>query len=656
MATAGSIVVDLIARTGSFETDIQRAGKRLRSIEKDAKVAFTALAALTGAVAATAFTVFISETIQAEKEQAQLAAVLKSTGEAAGFSRKALNDMASSMSSLSTLSAGEINQAQTTLLAFTGIVGDEFPKALQAAIDMSARTGMSVVQAAETIGRALDVPSQGLSSLSKQGFRFSEDQKKLAERLEATGKTAEAQAIILDALQESYGGAAKAARDTFGGSIIALGNQLNDLMTGDEGSLDGAKDAVNRLTDTLSSEETRQAFGDFVQLIVDATNSFARFMTVINEGSFWGWVQTSGADAKNAEAEIGKLEARLVSLRKTRENLDPDKSFANKINDIMYGDVGDIDRQIASIEEKLKTLRVIAKQNRQDVEKDFGYLGLLDDNIPMLGNNIIRPPSSGGGKKGKNKKPERNYIAADLEEMLIRLGELDEPINAMEMRFEEATDKMGEFAVQAARNIQQSLGDGLYDILTGNFKDIGARFGEMITRMVADAAAANLASALFGDFDKSGQLGGWVGSLLGSIWPGPSQGNFTGGSLSGATWGPNFTFASGGFTGFGGKYEPAGIVHRGEYVLNQEATKRIGVGVLDRMNRGYANGGLVGGSAPVKSDAGVVVNITNQGQPVTTAEQPRVTMDAMGRMVIDVMISDLQKNGPYARQLRGAMA
>jgi len=74
------------------------------------------------------------------------------------------------------------------------------------------------------------------------------------------------------------------------------------------------------------------------------------------------------------------------------------------------------------------------------------------------------------------------------------------------------------------------------------------------------------------------------------------------------------------------------------------------------MNRGYANGGLVGGSAPVKSDAGVVVNITNQGQPVTTAEQPRVTMDAMGRMVIDVMIADLQKNGPYARQLRGAMA
>jgi len=548
MATAGSIVVDLIARTGSFETDIQRAGKRLRSIEKDAKVAFTALAALTGAVAATAFTVFISETIQAEKEQAQLAAVLKSTGEAAGFSRKALNDMASSMSSLSTLSAGEINQAQTTLLAFTGIVGDEFPKALQAAIDMSARTGMSVVQAAETIGRALDVPSQGLSSLSKQGFRFSEDQKKLAERLEATGKTAEAQAIILDALEESYGGAAKAARDTFGGSVIALRNQLNDLMTGDEGSLDGAKDAVNRLTDTLSSEETRQAFGDFVQLIVDATNSFARFMTVINEGSFWGWVQTSGADARNAEAEIARLEKSLEGIAERRKGI-----AESWVPEASFIDTKILDAQEASIREKLKTLRIIAKQNRQDVEKEFGYLGLLDDNIPMLGNNIIRPPSPGGGKKGKNKKPERNYIAADLEEMLIRLGELDEPINAMEMRFEEATDKMGEFAVQAARNIQQSLGDGLYDILTGNFKDIGARFGEMITRMVADAAAANLASALFGDFDKSGQLGGWVGSLLGSIWPGPSQGNLTGGSLSGATWGPNFTFASGGFTGFGGK-------------------------------------------------------------------------------------------------------
>lgn len=45
-------------------------------------------------------------------------------------------------------------------------------------------------------------------------------------------------------------------------------------------------------------------------------------------------------------------------------------------------------------------------------------------------------------------------------------------------------------------------------------------------------------------------------------------------------------FSSGGFTGQGGKYEPAGMVHKGEYVMTKEATSRFGVSMLDRMNYG----------------------------------------------------------------------
>lgn len=67
------------------------------------------------------------------------------------------------------------------------------------------------------------------------------------------------------------------------------------------------------------------------------------------------------------------------------------------------------------------------------------------------------------------------------------------------------------------------------------------------------------------------------------------------------------SFASGGFTGLGGKYQPAGIVHAGEYVLRQEVVKQRGMrSLLDRLNmegmnavskRGYANGGMVEGPA-----------------------------------------------------------
>lgn len=58
------------------------------------------------------------------------------------------------------------------------------------------------------------------------------------------------------------------------------------------------------------------------------------------------------------------------------------------------------------------------------------------------------------------------------------------------------------------------------------------------------------------------------------------------------------TFASGGYTGAGGRYEPAGVVHRGEYVMSAPAVNRIGVQNLEAMHgralKGYASGGYVG--------------------------------------------------------------
>lgn len=63
-------------------------------------------------------------------------------------------------------------------------------------------------------------------------------------------------------------------------------------------------------------------------------------------------------------------------------------------------------------------------------------------------------------------------------------------------------------------------------------------------------------------------------------------------------------FDAGGFTGQGGKYEPAGIVHRGEFVFTKESTSRIGVANLYRLMRGYASGGLVGGGSAATSGIG----------------------------------------------------
>ena len=323
----GSIIVDLLMRTGSFETDTDRAAKVAKKKAKEIEDSFKGIGnAIAGGIAgfglAAAIGKVVQESREAQDEQAQLAAVLKSTGEAAGYNADQLNSMAERLSGLSIFSDGDINKAQTRLLSYTNIVGTKFPEALQAAIDMAARLGMPLEQAAEQIGKALDVPSQGLSALSKQGFRFTEDQKKLVESLENTGKVGEAQKIVLDALNSSYGGAAEAARNTFGGALEGLKNQLDSLMTGSDGSLEGATGSVNELTSVLGSNETKAAFNSFtglitgtINLLVKASAEFLNFSRFV--GEFAGKIANGTADPiERADERIGELKESISQLNK----------------------------------------------------------------------------------------------------------------------------------------------------------------------------------------------------------------------------------------------------------------------------------------------------------------------------------------------------
>lgn len=79
---------------------------------------------------------------------------------------------------------------------------------------------------------------------------------------------------------------------------------------------------------------------------------------------------------------------------------------------------------------------------------------------------------------------------------------------------------MDQFAIEAARNIQDTLGNSLYDVLDGNFQNIGKSFGDMLKRITAEAMAADLGRYLLGDFAKTGSVGGALGSIFSSIFGG----------------------------------------------------------------------------------------------------------------------------------------
>lgn len=83
------------------------------------------------------------------------------------------------------------------------------------------------------------------------------------------------------------------------------------------------------------------------------------------------------------------------------------------------------------------------------------------------------------------------------------------------------------------KGMQDTIGDGFYEMMSGNFDKVGAGFGDMVKRMLAEAAAAKLMKTLFGDMDDQG--GGGLGGLFGAIWGGltaSANGNaFSGGRV-----------------------------------------------------------------------------------------------------------------------------
>lgn len=212
---------------------------------------------------------------ESERMVAQLNAVLKSTQHAAGLSAQSLIDLSQSLQKTTTFSDEAVLSVENLLLTFTNITGPTFEKATSTVLDMATALGEDTSSAAIQLGKALQDPILGITALRRVGVNFTSSQQEMIAGLVKTGKTMEAQTIILKELDKEFGGSATAAAKTFEGQMKQVANKVDDIQETIGHGLTGALDAVfiafNQTTDAMNSNV------DMGKIVFDIFSSITEF-------------------------------------------------------------------------------------------------------------------------------------------------------------------------------------------------------------------------------------------------------------------------------------------------------------------------------------------------------------------------------------------
>jgi hypothetical protein len=228
-----------------------RAG--LTSAEAQTKQASTTMGAFGGAgkaaflglgIAATAFGVAGVKALEHfQQSQAQTAAVLKSTGGAAGVTASEVAAYARQLGESTGIQDDAIQSAENMILTFRNIRNEQgkgndiFNQTTQAVLDMATAMNGGAIPSAEQLrktsiqlGKALNDPTIGLTALRRVGVTFSDSQTTLIKTLYTTGHALEAQKLVLQEVTKEFGGSAKAAGDTMAGAMGKLDNALRPVL------------------------------------------------------------------------------------------------------------------------------------------------------------------------------------------------------------------------------------------------------------------------------------------------------------------------------------------------------------------------------------------------------------------------------------------
>lgn len=271
----------------------------------------------------------VKEAMAAEEVQAQLGAVLKSTGGKAGVSAEMANELATALQGVTRFSDETVLSGENMLLTFTNVGKDVFPMATETMLDMSQALGQDVKNSAIQLGKALNDPIQGVTALRRVGVQFTDAQQEEITALVESGNLLGAQKMILKELQTEFGGAAKAAGETFAGKMDILQNKVSDIMETIGGAfLPLLTEAAGGLADLLARPEIQAGIQNLAEGFANIARDVAGFVGGLGNlnlgealaGLFGGGAGMAeginsalGGIVENVKTKIGEIIAAIQS-------------------------------------------------------------------------------------------------------------------------------------------------------------------------------------------------------------------------------------------------------------------------------------------------------------------------------------------------------
>ena len=630
---AGSIIIDMLLNTGSFETDTQRASNSLKRLKNGLYEVRTETEAVTAR--------FDSLTNTWHKVDAAQNRINNTVQKSqAGF--RSMNQVIQNSSYQITDFVMQVSGGVDAMRAFS----QQAPQLLGGFGAMGALAGMIVGLAAafgplvvEAIKGAGAMKSfDDATKLAQQGMdRFSAEQViQSMKGIEAEGRKAIAR--LYDLRVAAMGGALKEQQNKLTGVSF-------DVTLGDEGRIQAiaekwklSGDQAKMYWDIATGKGKAETLANTLDANNKKHNELQEILGKIQEE------QQKVADATKSSADVQKAAIDGVYDKVKTKASKPDNTLQKMFENQRVGADKFIDAMQRS-NEQVQFQTSLLGRNAQEVEV-LNAQYKIQAELQKTIQDIERQP-------GEIRQDELNKLKAAAAEAIS--------VQTAAITARQERERSAAFGIeQSIRNYTENAGNmakNMESAFTSAFK--GMEDGIIQFAMTGKMNFSQFANSVISDIMRiyvRMMLTGLIGQLVLpslSTTPGVSSNP----AYQGPPSAPMRGYADGGYTGEGGKYQPAGIVHAGEFVMNKEATSRIGVGNLYRMMRGYADGGLVGSAPMAGAGIGgqVNINIKNEaggdGYMATASTRKNDTGIDIDILVRKAINSDLQRNGPISQQM-----